>query len=544
MVTAIRMDMADNVAMVTAQVEAGQEILIMETSQIIKALESIGPGHKVALKRLDKGGDVVKYGIPIGRLTADVEAGAWISTHNLEDTTEELCGTYCQAFREGPDKPGKAEPAEGELAPPADWPSDTPPPRTIRAYPRRDGSFGIRNYIMIIPANPSCNAAAESISDQTGCAWYVCDRTRLENGALTDYSKKAMMFTGRNPNVYAVLVIDAQDGGPAGKEIYRSIVDSGKQALYMTIRDNKEQQVILNGITVIRKFQKEAAALARVPVPMEGFGLTVHCSGSDWTTAINGNSAVGVAADLIVKNGGRIFMTEWMEWCGSQHILAEQCATHELGLQLLDAVDEVRAVVLRETGNPVEYMNPVQANKDAGLTTLVEKSTGTIKKAGSTPIQGILDYCEAPTGRGVWLPKHDSVWPPTSAIYGALSGAHMNILVTGLGFLYYELPHMLSVRVSGNPATYQNGDFKIDFNAGMAFDDMSIADVGEMLFAYLVRVAEGEEEPKTEADKERAFNMYYYTENEFGPASDSSKKLYCSVKDYQEKRKAYTDSVK
>ena len=531
MVTAILINGKDNVAMVTAQVEEGQEINVTENGQVIKALEPIGPGHKVALVRLEAGDTAVKYGIPIGRLTSPVDPGGWISTHNLEDTTEELCGEYCRAFREG-----SSDSAEELTTPSAQ------PIRTIMAYPRKGGGFGIRNYIMVISTAPETNGAAEEISDRTGCAWFVCDRTRMEEGMLSDYTKKAMIYTGRNPNVYAVLVLGA--GGPGGEEIRQAIAETGKPAGYLSLSETGERSSADRGIAMIEAYQKEASGLKREPVPMEGFGLTVHCSGSDWTTAINGNSSVGAAADIIVENGGRIFMTEWMEWCGSQHILAGRCATHELGMKLLDEVDKVREAILLETGQPVEYMNPVQANKDAGLTTLVEKSTGTIKKAGSTPIQGILGYCEQPAGKGVWLPRHDSVWPPTSAIYGALSGAHMNILVTGIGFLYYELPHMPGVRVTGNPVTYDNEMYKIDFNAGLAFEGKTIAEVGQMLFEYLIRVAEGEEEPKTEENKERAFNMYYYTENEFGPGPGSGKKLYVSVKDYHKRCGEYTDSVK
>jgi altronate dehydratase large subunit len=224
--------------------------------------------------------------------------------------------------------------------------------------------------------------------------------------------------------------------------------------------------------------------------------------------------------------------------------MAEKCVTRELGIKLLDTVDAVRDTVLRETGLPVEHMNPAPMNKEAGLTTLVEKSTGTIRKIGSTPIQGILEYCEQPTGKGVWLPKHDSVWPPTTAIYGSLSGAHLSVLNSGVGSLYFELPHMVCVRMTGNPETYENEDFKLDFNAGLAFEGKTIAEIGEILFDYIIRVAQEDECPKAEEDKIRAFNMYYYTENEFGDGIDRSRILPCIVKKYQEKCKQLTDLVK
>ena len=523
MINAIQIHKSDNVAMVTAQVEKGQDILITETGQVVNAMESIRAGHKVALTKLVAGETVVKYGIPIGRMSSAVDKGGWISTHNLEDTTEELCGEYCQKFREGS--------------------------RKIKAYPRKDGRFGIRNYIIVIPTSPESNAVAEAISDQTGCIWFVCDRTRLEEGHITEYTKNAMIYVGRNPNVYAVLVLGTNKNVSTSSEIRDLIVETSKSVKYLSINESEGYETVRKGVSIIQGFQKEASALKRKPIPMEGLYVTLQCSASDWTTAINGNTSVGAAVDLIVKNGGRASMAEWMEWSGSQHIMAEKCATRELGIELLDTMDEVRATVLRETGHPVEYMNPLPGNKEAGLTTLVEKSTGTIKKAGNTPIQGILDYCEQPSGKGVWLTKHNTISGHMTATYGALSGAHMSILITGIGPIYNEIPPLLCIRVTGNPITYNNDVFKIDFNAGVAFDGKSISEVGEMLFEYLIRVAEGDEDPKTETNKERAFHMYYYIENEIGAETSNdkeklSKMPYNRVYDYHEKCKQFTDSVK
>ena len=528
MINAILVDKKDNVAMVTVTANAGDEIIIKETGQVLIALETIKSGHKVAIKRIEIGEDAIKFGITIGRMTSHVDCGEWVHTHNLEDITEELCGESCRQFRNGSKTIISQNTDEADEI------------RNIMAYPRNNGTFGIRNYIMVIPTTTKANAIAEEISDRTGCAWFVCDKTRLEEGELTDYTKKAMIYTGRNPNLYAVLVIGSDTNGI---EIYYAINEADKPIEYLPLDENNETVTLENGIAIIEKFQEDASLLVRVPVSMEGFGLAVHCSGSDWTTAINGNTAVGVAADMVVKNGGKVFMTEWMEWSGSQHIMAEKCITHELAIDLLDNVDMVRDVVLKETGHPVEYMNPAPSNKEGGLTTLIEKSVGTIRKIGSTKIQGILQYCEQPTSKGVWLPKHDSVWPPTTAIYSSLAGAHMSVLNTGVGFLYFELPHMLCIRTTGNTETFENEEYKIDFDAGIAFDT-PLSGVGESLFDYLIRIAEGDDNPNTEKDKTRAFNMYYYVENEFGDDRDLTKMLVNRVQNYSENNKAYTDSVK
>lgn len=514
MFKAIRISEKDNVATVIAPVEAGQQVTVIESGQVLTAVDFIKAGHKMALVPIAEGENAVKYGVPIGRMKSGVPAGGLVHVHNLQDITEELCSAYCKKFREAG--------------------------RMINAFPRKDGTFGIRNYIMVISTAVECNAIAEAISDGTGCAWMVCDKTRARDGRPSDFTRKAMAYTGRNPNVYAALVVGPGENDGDGKEIHALIAETGKPVGYLALKGKKYERVLAEGISAIEGFKGEAARLKREPVSLDGFSVAVHCSGSDWTTALTGNTVVGLAADQIVKNGGVVLMDEWEGFPGSEHLLAEQCVTRKLGLKLLDHVDAVRATVLRETGKPIEAIDPHPKNIEAGITTLVEKSAGTIKKAGSTDIQGILEYCEAPTRKGVWLPSQDSLWPCSTAIYGALSGAHLNILVTGLGYLYFELPHMPGIRLTGNPQTFREASYKLDFNAGIAFEGVPLPKVGEMLFEYLLDVAEGKEDPRSEQGKLRAFNMFYYTENEFS----ADNMPYCKVTNYAGEMKAYIDAVK
>lgn len=78
---------ADNVGTVVGNEVRGRAELL----QIIGALtgsievrEPVPHGHKVALKPLPAGADVVKYGVVIGRLVQPVDQGHHVHTHNLE----------------------------------------------------------------------------------------------------------------------------------------------------------------------------------------------------------------------------------------------------------------------------------------------------------------------------------------------------------------------------------------------------------------------------------------------------------------------------
>lgn len=50
----------------------------------IVLLNTIPFGHKIALREIAKGEDVVKYGEVIGRATQDIDIGEYVHIHNVE----------------------------------------------------------------------------------------------------------------------------------------------------------------------------------------------------------------------------------------------------------------------------------------------------------------------------------------------------------------------------------------------------------------------------------------------------------------------------
>ena len=88
MAKAIQIDDSDNVATVTSEVEEGETVEVLSPEgEVIsrpKALGSVPFGHKIALYPMKQGEEIVKYGEVIGVASADVRAGEWLHTHNVE----------------------------------------------------------------------------------------------------------------------------------------------------------------------------------------------------------------------------------------------------------------------------------------------------------------------------------------------------------------------------------------------------------------------------------------------------------------------------
>ena len=483
MATAIHIENVDNVVVVIDNVKAGETVTIHEKEDSYIAREDIGQGHKMAIAPIKKGEQVIKFGIPIGPMMTDVVAGDWINEHNLLNDAQKSGQEARRRVREGV--------------------------RKIMVYPRADGRFGIRNVVMVIPTSPDCNAVAEAISDATGCTWMCCDRPHLENGSVSEYSRKALGYTGCNPNVHSVLVLKADGEKKTADYVFRLIEKTKKPVYYLDVTAAGDA-AIKEGTSIVKKFQEAATSQKREPRSIDGLTITVANSGSDWTTAIFGNPTVGKAMDLLIRDGGRVLSGALGGLLSSlEEIIAAKFARREDALKMLDLVEQSRELVMKESGLPVEMLEPSAVNKPEGITTAPEKGYQGIRLLGESPIQGILEYCEQPPGNGLWKTLFENGLPPTTASYGSLQGAHLYLHTTSAGYLYYEIPHLVGIRVTGNEDTFNEPEFKKDFNAGAAFME-GIQKTGEKLYQLILDAAEGKIETNTEKNKQKVFHMWYY----------------------------------
>ena len=67
--------------------------------------------------------------------------------------------------------------------------------------------------------------------------------------------------------------------------------------------------------------------------------LGVKCGGSDGFSGLSANPALGRAADLLVRSGGTVLITEVPEFCGAEHILAQRAKDRATGEAVYQMVD-------------------------------------------------------------------------------------------------------------------------------------------------------------------------------------------------------------
>jgi len=211
---------------------------------------------------------------------------------------------------------------------------------------------------------------------------------------------------------------------------------------------------------------------------------------------VTANPLVGVASDWLVGEGGVVVLSETTEMIGTEHILAKRAATPELGGKVMDLIVGQRKFVKDSLG-PLAAMVISPGNVEGGLSNITEKSLGCIIKAGTTPVNEIVEYAAPPTKKGLVL--MDTPGSDVFSLTGmAAGGSQIIIFTTGRG-TPAGFPIAPVIKVASNGELFRNMEDDMDVNAGRLLEGVSIEDAGEELIELIKRVAGGEA-PKAESN--------------------------------------------
>jgi altronate dehydratase small subunit len=92
---AFQIHASDNVATLLDEAFEGSVVAIAGSSDetVLAAREKVGMGHKIALKRIDEGKPIYKYGVAIGMAIQQIETGDWVHLHNCRSNFDERSGS-------------------------------------------------------------------------------------------------------------------------------------------------------------------------------------------------------------------------------------------------------------------------------------------------------------------------------------------------------------------------------------------------------------------------------------------------------------------
>jgi len=481
----IRLHSSDNIAIARVPIAAGATVTVDGVDLV--ARDHIPAGHKIALKPIPAGEQVIRYGQRIGPAKRAIEVGEHIHTHNLG--YQELDFAYEYPTGE---TPIPVPPASGS---------------TFMGYVREDGRVGTRNYIAVVAASNCAAHTAELIAESfrneklpdnidgvvafphgEGCAMAI--------GPDTIQLQRTLAGTLAHPNVAAAVILGL---GCETNQISHYLGDSAPRSsrlVGMTLQESGGTTGALETARRhIRALIEECAGEKRTEVSASKLVVGLNCGGSDSFSGITANPALGVASDMLAAIGAASVLAETTEIFGAEHLLVRRARNRDVADKLLGFIKGYKIYLNRFGGSFDD--NPSPGNKEGGLTNILEKSLGAVAKAGTSPLNDAVDYA-APVVTPGFVFMNTPGYDPVSLTGLAAGGCNLIAFTTGRGSAI-GFPTVPVLKISTNTNTARRMKDNMDINAGVIADgEATIEQVGKDIFDTLLRVASGE---KTKAEK-------------------------------------------
>ena len=380
---------------------------------------------------------------------------------------------------------------------------------TLKGYRREDGSWGIRNHLLVIPTSVCASETASRIAAQVpGAVAIPHQHGCCQVGEDYKQTVRTLVGFGTNPNVGAVLVVGLGCEGIQPHMVAEEIAKSGKPVETVVIQEcGGTLGTVAKGAEICAALSRKLARQQREDFPISELVLGLECGGSDPTSGIASNPSVGKASNLLIDAGGSSILSETTELIGAEHLVAARCVTKELADRLVFMVKRVEDKSIGY-GVDLRGTQPTPGNIEGGLTTIEEKSLGCIYKAGDKPVVGVLEYSEHvdPATHGLYF--MDTPGEDIDSITGMVAGgAQIVVFTTGRG-TPTGCPIAPVIKVTGNSETYAKMPGNIDVNAGKIITEgASLDDIGREIFELMIRVSNGDL-TKAESLGHREFGIY------------------------------------
>ncbi|MGH7921173.1 MAG: UxaA family hydrolase [Candidatus Dormibacteraceae bacterium] len=490
---AVHLHPDDDVAIAKRHLAAHTRVRL-QGGRRIELHQTIPSAHKLALRAVDEGGPVRRYGQIIGFATQPIAPGEHVHVHNLAVRDFQRDYAFCTDVRP------VALVGEAER-------------RTFQGFRRADGRVGTRNYVAVLASVNCSSSATRAVADHftrnpdllapyPNVDGVIGLATKGGCGAHHGSEDVAMLqrtLAGcvDHPNVgaYVIMSLGCEVSQP-DEMIEETGLDQKSRPQVITIQeDGGYRRTVEAGVEAVRRLLPIANRARREPVPASELTVALQCGGSDAWSGITANPALGRASDLLVAQGGTIVLGETTEVYGGEHLLTRRARSPEVAQQLLDRIhwwEHYTAV-----NGAVIDNNPSPGNKAGGLTTIFEKSLGAIAKSGSTPLNAVVGYGERITEHG-FVHMDTPGYDPVSATGQVAGGCTLIVFTTGRGSAFGFKPAP-SIKVASTSELYRKQEPDMDIDAGRVVDGTPLDEVAQEILDRMLAVASGEA-TKSEAE--------------------------------------------
>jgi altronate dehydratase large subunit len=365
----------------------------------------------------------------------------------------------------------------------------------LQGFLRSDGRKGIRNCIVVAYLVECAHHVAREIVDAfKGQPVHLIGFGGCYPNA---YADRMMNTLCTHPNVGGALLLSLGCESFNRHRLAQNIEKTGRPVGTVVIQQTGgTRKSIEAGKAWVELALKQIEAVPRVPLPLNELVVGTVCGGSDATSGITANPAVGRAFDLLVEKGAATIFEETGEMIGLEEVMSSRAVTQELGEELKKSVEKA-AYYYTVMG----HASFAPGNAEGGLTTIEEKSIGAYCKSGDSAISGLIKPGDVPRKGGLYLLD---VVPDGEPRFGfpnindnaeiaelIACGCHVILFTTGRGSVVGSAISPV-IKVCANPETYNRMSDDMDVNAGRILRlEASVDEVGKEIYCTVLKVASG-----------------------------------------------------
>jgi len=365
----------------------------------------------------------------------------------------------------------------------------------MRGYLRADGRKGVRNVVAVAYLVECAHHVARAIVTKSDDP--DVQLIGFPGCYPNAYALKVMQAIGTHPNVGGVLLISLGCESFNREALRAAIETSGRPVETLVIQDSGgTASTIQKGREAVARLQAIADRTPVVAMDVSELVIGTICGGSDGTSGISANPAVGRAFDTLVEAGAACIFEETGELVGCETIMADRAVTPELGQILEEAVQKAERYY-----TIMGFGSFAPGNSDGGLTTIEEKSMGAYSKSGASPISGLIKPGDLPPSGGLYLldvvpdgePRFGfpNISDNAEIVELMACGAHMTLFTTGRGSVVGSAIAPV-IKVCANPDTFRRMTGDMDIDAGRILEGRATLDeVGAEIVDLIQAVASG-----------------------------------------------------
>jgi altronate dehydratase large subunit len=387
----------------------------------------------------------------------------------------------------------------------------------VALYKRGGNRYGTRNHVLVIPSTFCCNSAVQKICAHfQDAAFGEHGENRViglpHTGGCCDVGfdesliERTLVHTAFNPNFGGVVLVHLGcgefcstcrgDGAPQRNgKLIRALKKHPRIAEVVMQGPGGMRTAVKKGIAAVDRMLSAMKNESRVAARFKLGLFPASMNGSSDMTSPIANSALGSFLDQVVRDYGRAAFGQTTEMLGAENVVLERAATDKMRWRILECL-----TAHAEQREATEYegveAEPTSGNKDGGISTLSEKSLGTIKKIGS--VGKIVDMVpfgkRASTKDGLHL--IDTPGQDVLCLSGlAAAGCNLVLFTTGRG-APTGAAGIPTIKITANSRTYRNLKDIIDVHIpleqvieqGRMLDEVAFDAIAD----YAVAVAGGE----------------------------------------------------